>query len=76
MNLAYNYQLTPDFARIRDMEQFIAGTYWEKDIWNLNDLFWDDYNTGRKSFTSRRMFFQNIQNFCAWKSSIISQPEF
>lgn len=57
MNLAYNYQLTPDFERIKDMEQFIAGSYWEKDVWNLNDPFWDDYNTGRRSFTSRRIIF-------------------
>lgn len=57
MNLAYNYQLIPDFGRIKDMEQFIAGSYWEKDVWNLNDPFWDDYNTGKKTFTSRRMIF-------------------
>ena len=50
MNLAYNYQLTPDFERVKDMEQFIGGSYWEKDVWNLNDPFWDDYNTGRRSF--------------------------
>lgn len=57
MNLAYNYQLIPNFERVKDMEQFIAGSYWEKDVWNLNDSFWDDYNTCRKSFTSRRMTF-------------------
>lgn len=57
MNLAYNYQLIPDFGRIKDMEQFIAGSYWEKDIWNLNDPFWDDYNAGKKFITSRRIIF-------------------
>ena len=57
MNLAYDYQLIPDPGRIRDMENFIAGSYWEKDVWNLNDPFWDDYSTGRKAFTSRRIIF-------------------
>lgn len=57
MNLAYNYQLIPNFERIKDMEQFLAGSYWEKDIWNLNDPFWDDYNAGKKWITSRRVIF-------------------
>lgn len=57
MNLAYNYQLIPDFERIKDMEDFLAGSYWERDVWNLNDPFWNDYNTGRKGFTSRRIIF-------------------
>ena len=57
MNLAYNHQLTPDFGKIRDMERFISGTYWENDVWNLNDSFWDDYSAGQKFFTSRRITF-------------------
>ena len=48
MNLAYNHQLTPDFGKAKDMERFISGTYWEKDIWNLNDSFWNDYSAGQK----------------------------
>lgn len=57
MNLAYNYQLIPNFERVKDMEQFLAGSYWEKDIWNLNDPFWNNYNTGRRWITSRRIIF-------------------
>ena len=44
MNLAYNYQLIPDLRKVKDMERFIAGAYWENDVWNLNDPFWDDYS--------------------------------
>ena len=57
MNLAYNYQLIPDLRKVKDMERFIAGSYWENDVWNLNDPFWDDYSIGKKSFTSRRITF-------------------
>lgn len=57
MNLAYNHQLTPDFGKAKDMERFISGTYWEKDIWNLNDSFWNDYSAGQKRFTTRRITF-------------------
>lgn len=64
MNLAYNHQLTPDFGKAKDMERFISGTYWEKDIWNLNDSFWNDYSAGQKRFTTRRITFLNILNFC------------
>lgn len=46
MNLAYNYQLIPDLRKVKDMERFIAGSYWENDVWNLNDPFWDDYSIG------------------------------
>lgn len=47
MNLAYNYQLIPDLRKVKDMERFIAGSYWENDVWNLNDPFWDDYSIGK-----------------------------
>lgn len=59
MNLAYNYQLIPDLRKVKDMERFIAGSYWENDVWNLNDPFWDDYSIGKKSFTSRRITLYN-----------------
>ena len=80
MNLAYNYQLIPDLRKVKDMERFIAGSYWENDVWNLNDPFWDDYSIGKKSFTSRRItFFEyphpsltslHIKKSCTYSSTI------
>lgn len=72
MNLAYNYQLIPDLRKVKDMERFIAGSYWENDVWNLNDPFWDDYSIGKKSFTSRRITFFEYPSSLSFGNEVLS----
>lgn len=52
MNLAYNYQLIPDLRKVKDMERFIAGSYWERRMEFKRPIL-GDYSIGKKSFTSR-----------------------
>lgn len=52
MNLAYDDQFmpTPDFGRIRELELFLQGTCWEKDIWNLADPFFDEHRNSAADY--------------------------
>lgn len=59
MNLAYNYQTIPacTHGKIAEMQAFLSGTYWENDVWNLSDPFFDEYRTGTTGNAVRRVIF-------------------
>jgi len=62
MNLAYNYQLTPSCNRVARMEEFLRGSYWDNDAWNINDPFFDEYRTGVPDDAVRRVVFSEFPN--------------
>lgn len=56
MNLAYNYQLVFDCRRRTEMEAFLQDTYWDNDVWDIKNPFFDEYRSAAK-YTSRQIVF-------------------
>ncbi len=59
MNLAYDYQFTPDpdCGKATEIKAFLRGTYWENDIWELKNPFFDEYRNSSADHAARRIVF-------------------
>lgn len=42
-NLAYCYQLIPNYKKVSEIKAFLQDTYWNNDIWVLKDSFFDEF---------------------------------
>jgi hypothetical protein len=60
VNFAYNHPI-PDYGKKAEMEAFLRNTYWDKDIWDVKNQFFDEYHTASSNSNSaRRIVFSDF----------------
>jgi len=57
VNLAYDYQQKSSCSRIAEIEAFLRGTYWENDVWDIKNPFFDEYRISTSNCNARRVVF-------------------
>jgi len=62
MNLAYNYQQISENSKIAEMKTFLRGTYWENDVWDISDPFFDGHRPGGMDSAVRRVVFSEYSD--------------
>jgi integrase len=64
MNQAYDYQFDPYPSRrkIAEMKAFLRGVYWERDVWDLKDPFFNEYRNSTADSTERRVVFSEFSD--------------